>query len=55
MLSYPAAISLSNHTLIRLAELIRIQRAERRSRWRSKASHLCKAIAVLQNYEGARG
>ncbi|GAA5075702.1 hypothetical protein HNP84_005937 [Thermocatellispora tengchongensis] len=34
MLSYPAAIPLSNHTLIRLAELIRTRRAERRCRWR---------------------
>ncbi|WP_055480807.1 IS5/IS1182 family transposase [Sphaerimonospora mesophila] len=34
MLSYPAAIPLSNHTLIRLADLIRAHRAERRSRWR---------------------
>lgn len=34
MLSYPAAIPLSNHTLIRLAALIRARRAERRCRWR---------------------
>lgn len=34
MLSYLAAIPLSNHTLIRLAELIRTRRAERRCRWR---------------------
>ncbi|GAA4966939.1 dienelactone hydrolase [Nonomuraea thailandensis] len=34
MLSYPAAIPLSHHTLIRLAELIRARRAERRCRWR---------------------
>lgn len=34
MLSYPAAIPLSNHTLVRLAELIRARRAERHCRWR---------------------
>ena len=34
MLSYRAAIPLSNHTLIRLAALIRARRAERRCRWR---------------------
>ncbi|MFC6581449.1 transposase family protein [Planomonospora parontospora] len=34
MLSYPAAIPLSNRTLARLTELIRVRRAERRSRWR---------------------
>ncbi|ETK33369.1 IS5/IS1182 family transposase [Microbispora sp. ATCC PTA-5024] len=34
MLSYPAAIPLSNRTLARLSELIRAHRAERRSRWR---------------------
>lgn len=34
MLSYPAAIPLSNHTLVRLADLIRAERARRRSRWR---------------------
>lgn len=34
LLSYPAAIPLSHHTLIRLAELIRARRAERRCRWR---------------------
>ncbi len=34
MLSYRVAIPLSNHTLIRLAKLIRAQRAERRCRWR---------------------
>ncbi|MEV0828177.1 transposase family protein [Nonomuraea rubra] len=34
MLSYPAAIPLSNHTLTRLAELIRARHAERRCRWR---------------------
>ncbi|MCC8243063.1 transposase family protein [Saccharothrix luteola] len=34
MLSYPAAIPLSNHTLVHLADLIRAERARRRSRWR---------------------
>ncbi|MDQ2587315.1 transposase family protein [Saccharothrix yanglingensis] len=34
MLSYPAAIPLSNRTLVRLADLIRAERARRRSRWR---------------------
>ncbi|MBB2747096.1 UNVERIFIED_ORG: hypothetical protein FHR35_006975 [Microbispora rosea subsp. rosea] len=34
MLSYPAAIPLSNRTLARLSELIRARRADRRSRWR---------------------
>ncbi|TYB62863.1 transposase family protein, partial [Microbispora tritici] len=34
MLSYPAAIPLSNRTLARLAELICSHRAEHRSRWR---------------------
>ncbi|WP_442942559.1 helix-turn-helix domain-containing protein [Nonomuraea sp. LP-02] len=34
MLSYRAAIPLSNHTLPPLAELIRAQRAARRCRWR---------------------
>ncbi len=34
MLSYSAAIPLSNHTLIRLAELLRVRRAERPCRWR---------------------
>ncbi|ETK33066.1 transposase IS493 [Microbispora sp. ATCC PTA-5024] len=34
LLSYPAAIPLSNRTLVRLADLIRAHRAERRSRWR---------------------
>ncbi|MEV4284047.1 transposase family protein [Nonomuraea bangladeshensis] len=34
MLSYRAAIPLSNHTLTRLAALIRAQRAARRCRWR---------------------
>jgi hypothetical protein len=34
LLSYPAAIPLSNRTLVRLADLIRAHRAELRSRWR---------------------
>ena len=34
MLSYPAAIPLSNRTLVRLADLIRAERTRRRSRWR---------------------
>ncbi|GAA1299350.1 hypothetical protein Psi02_62490 [Planotetraspora silvatica] len=34
LLSYPAAIPLSNCTLVRLADLIRAQRAQRRCRWR---------------------
>ncbi|ACU34921.1 hypothetical protein Amir_0963 [Actinosynnema mirum DSM 43827] len=34
MLSYPAAIPLSNHTLIRLADLIRAERTRLRTRWR---------------------
>ncbi|MFD7652865.1 transposase family protein [Actinosynnema sp. NPDC059797] len=34
MLSYPAAIPLSNHTLVRLGDLIRAERARHRSRWR---------------------
>jgi hypothetical protein len=34
LLSYPAAIPLSNRTLVRLADLIRAQRVQRRSRWR---------------------
>jgi hypothetical protein len=34
LLSYPAAIPLPDHPLIRLAELIRARRAECRCRWR---------------------
>ncbi|PPK66703.1 transposase family protein [Actinokineospora auranticolor] len=34
MLSYPAAIPLSNHTLVHLADLIRAERTRPRSRWR---------------------
>ncbi|MFC6094690.1 transposase family protein [Saccharothrix lopnurensis] len=34
MLSYPAAIPLSNRTLVRLGDLIRVERVRRRSRWR---------------------
>ncbi|MEU4540049.1 transposase family protein [Streptosporangium sp. NPDC023825] len=51
MLSYPAAIPLSNHTLIRLAELIRIWRAERRCRWRrlDAARQALLVLAHLRN------
>ncbi len=34
LLSYPAAIPLSNHTLVRLADLLRQQRNQRKGRWR---------------------
>src|SRR5437764_1381012 len=34
LLSYPAAIPLSNRTLVELADLLRHQRHQRRSRWR---------------------
>jgi hypothetical protein len=34
VLSHPAAIPLSNHTLVGLSDLIRGERARRRSRWR---------------------
>jgi Helix-turn-helix of DDE superfamily endonuclease len=34
MLSYPASIPLSNRSLNQLAELIRVHRRQRRSRWR---------------------
>src|SRR3712207_9488538 len=34
LLSCPAAIPLSNHTLVRLADLLRQQRNQRRCRWR---------------------
>ncbi len=46
MLSYPAAIPLSNHTLVRLADLIRAERARRRSRWR-RLDPGCQALPVL--------
>ncbi|MFC7713595.1 transposase family protein [Nonomuraea recticatena] len=46
MLSYRASIPLSNHTLTRLADLIRTQRAERRSRWR-KLDPARQALLVL--------
>lgn len=46
LLSYRASIPLSNHTLIRLAELIRTRRAERRSRWR-KLDPAQQALLVL--------
>jgi hypothetical protein len=34
LLSYPAAIPLSNRTLTQLSDLIRHRRNQRRSRWR---------------------
>ncbi|WP_157620930.1 hypothetical protein [Saccharothrix sp. NRRL B-16348] len=34
MLSYPVAIPLSDHTRVRLGDLIRAERVRRRSRWR---------------------
>ncbi|GAA2795279.1 hypothetical protein GCM10020219_078150 [Nonomuraea dietziae] len=46
LLSYRASIPLSNHTLIRLAELIRTRRAEGRSRWR-KLDPARQALLVL--------
>ena len=51
MLSYRAAIPLSNRTLIRLAELIRAQRAERRCRWRrlDASRQALLALAHLRN------
>ena len=51
MLSYPAAIPLSNHPLIRLAELIRARRAERRCRWRrlDAARQALLVLAHLRN------
>jgi hypothetical protein len=51
MLSYRAAIPLSNHTLARLADLIRAQRAERRSRWRrlDPARQALLVLAHLRN------
>ncbi|MFC7717388.1 transposase family protein [Nonomuraea recticatena] len=45
-LSYRASIPLSNHTLTRLADLIRTQRAERRSRWR-KLDPARQALLIL--------
>ncbi|MBO3751268.1 transposase family protein [Streptosporangiaceae bacterium NEAU-GS5] len=51
MLSYPAAISLSNRTLTRLADLIRARRAERRSRWRrlNPGQQALPTLAHLRN------
>ncbi|GAA2771529.1 hypothetical protein GCM10020219_046360 [Nonomuraea dietziae] len=46
LLSYRASIPLSNHTLTRLADLIRTQRAERCSRWR-KLDPVRQALLVL--------
>jgi hypothetical protein len=47
LLSYPAAIPLSNHTLIRLAGLLRARRAERRCRWRRLDPAPRQALLVL--------
>lgn len=51
MLSYRASIPLSNHTLIRLAGLIRAQRAERGCRWRrlDPAQQALLVLAHLRN------
>ncbi|GAA1009726.1 hypothetical protein Aple_022130 [Acrocarpospora pleiomorpha] len=51
LLSYRASIPLSNHTLIRLAELIRTRHAERRSRWRKldPAEQALLVLAHLRN------
>jgi hypothetical protein len=51
LLSYRASIPLSNHTLIRLAELIRAQRAERGCRWRrlDPAQQALLVLAHLRN------
>ncbi|GAA2795258.1 hypothetical protein FHR33_009040 [Nonomuraea dietziae] len=51
MLSYRASIPLSNHTLIRLAGLIRTQRAERGCRWRrlDPAQQALLVLAHLRN------
>ena len=51
MLSYPAAIPLSNRTLARLAELLRARRAERRSRWRrlNPGRQALLVLACLRN------
>ena len=46
MLSYPAAIPLSNHTLVRLADLIRAERTRLRTRWR-RLEPGCQALLVL--------
>ncbi|MBB5956942.1 hypothetical protein FHS29_003535 [Saccharothrix tamanrassetensis] len=51
MLSYPAAIPLSNHTLVRLGDLIRAERVRRRSRWRrlEPGRQALLALAHLRN------
>ncbi len=51
LLSYRAGIPLSNRTLVRLAELIRAQRAERRCRWRrlDPARQALLVLAHLRN------
>lgn len=50
-MSYPAAISLSNHTLTRLGDLIRRRRRDRRSRWRrlSTGRQALLVLAHLRN------
>ncbi len=51
LLSYRASIPLSNRTLVRLAELIRAQRTERRCRWRrlDPAQQAPLVLAHLRN------
>ncbi len=51
LLSYRASIPLSNHTLVRLAELTRIQRAERGCQWRrlDPAQQALLVLAHLRN------
>ena len=51
MLSYPAAIPLSNRTLNHLADLIREHRAHLRSRWRrlNPGQQALLALAHLRN------
>ncbi|MEV4105944.1 transposase family protein [Nonomuraea sp. NPDC049649] len=51
MLSYPSVIPLSDHTLTRLAQLIRAPRAERRCRWRrlDPAQQALLVLAHLRN------
>jgi hypothetical protein len=51
LLSYRASIPLSNRTLVRVAEMIRTQRAERRCRWRrlDPAQQALLVLAHLRN------
>jgi hypothetical protein len=51
LLSYPAAIPLSNRTLVRLADLIRARRVELRCRWRrlDPGQQALLAVAHLRN------